>query len=337
MLKCAACNVTANSVCNFRTHLATKKHILNVERLERSQLIVDTTPIINMNNRSILEDKQETISKYTCKCCKKELSSNFNLKRHIKKCEKAQQLINNNAVNIIDNLLGGKIDKLLLESKQPINIVINNITNNTNNNTNTNTNNINNNVIQFQSTDDEYYNFWKGRKVNPVGFENTDMLKNKEIADRIHGGGLNAFVELIKAVYSHAQNHNVALFNRREKLVKYINSSGEIEITTLQKMLDLLVMNNIDVLDNFLDDKDIPIRKTYKNIIDKLKFIHEQDGDNPYLPKYLEALRLILLNISKSALDKITEFENVITNDVAELEKKNSLLVPRTDFRLVPS
>jgi len=101
-------------------------------------------------------------------------------------------------------------------------------------------------------------------------------------------------------------------------------------------MLDLLVMNNIDVLDKFLDDKDIPIRKTYQSIIEKLKLIHEQDGDNPYLPKYLEALRLILLNISKSALDKITEFETIIANDVEQLEKRNSLLVPRTDFRLAP-
>jgi len=104
----------------------------------------------------------------------------------------------------------------------------------------------------------------------------------------------------------------------------------------MQKMLDLLVMNNIDVLDKFLDDKDIPIRKTYQSIIDKLKYIHEQDGDNPYLPKYLEGLRLVLLNISKSALKNITEFENVITKNVDELQKKNSLSVPRTDFRLKP-
>jgi hypothetical protein len=232
-------------------------------------------------------------------------------------------------VDIIDNLLGGKVDKSLLDGKQPTNIVINNTNK-------TNTKNININVIQYQAPDDEYYAFWKAHKVNPVGFENTEMLKNKDIADRIHGCGLNAFFELINVLYSDTQNHNVSIYNQREKLVKYINSKGEVEITTMQKMLDLLVMNNIDVLDKFLDDKDIPIRKTYKNIIDKLKFIHEQDGDNPYLPRYLEGLRLVLLNISKSALKKIAEFENLITTDITELEKKNSLSVPRTDFRLKP-
>jgi len=61
------------------------------------------------------------------------------------------------------------------------------------------------------------------------------MLKQKDIADRIHGNGLNAFIELIKVVYADTQNHNVALYNKREKLVKYLNANGDVEITTFRK------------------------------------------------------------------------------------------------------
>ena len=90
-------------------------------------------------------------------------------------------------------------------------------------------------------------------------------------------------------------------------------------------------------MDKFLDDNTITIKKTYKNVIDKLKEIHQQDGDNPYFTKYLAALRLVLLNISKSALAKITEFENIITNDMTELEKVKGLSIPSTALRLAPS
>jgi hypothetical protein len=343
MFKCAVCDVSANSVCHFRTHLATKKHILNVEKHKQSQLIVDSSANKVDNTQSDnAVDIKEVESKYVCKCCNKVLSSKFNLKRHLKTCDEVRELLNNKKEDFINELvndvLNNKVDKSLLDGKQPINIVINNITNNNNtNNNNTNNTNNNVNVLQIQSPDDEYYQFWKERNINPVGFENLDMLSKTDIADRIHGSGLNAFMELIKVIYSNSQNHNVALYNKREKLVKYLNSNGEIEITTMQKMLDLLVQNNIDVLDKFLDDKDITIRKTYKSVIDKLKFIHEQDGDNPYFPKYVEALRLILLNISKSALEKIADFEQAITKDLNELEKMKNLTVPRTDLRLKPS
>ena len=339
MFKCIYCDTDVASPSHYKAHLATSKHkrnyilstnVINTQQ-DDSNMTNKLKHIIELNNTTQLPKKT-----FICKCCNKSLASKFSLDRHYRVCQSAQTLIKTNTIDIIDNLLDNKIDKSLLDGKQPINIVINNITNNNNtNNTNNNTNNVN--VLQIQSPDDEYYQFWKERNINPVGFENLDMLTKTDIADRIHGSGLNAFMELIKVIYSDSQNHNVALYNKREKLVKYLNSNGEIEITTMQKMLDLLVQNNIDVLDKFLDDKDITIRKTYKSVIDKLKFIHEQDGDNPYFPKYVEALRLILLNISKSALEKIADFEQAITKDLNEIEKIKNLTVPRTDLRLKPS
>lgn len=329
MFKCSVCDVTAKTICNFRTHLSTKKHILNVENVNQNAIIVLDNSNLNINISTQIQKL-----KFICKCCNKELSTKYNLKRHIDTCSEVKDHLERQQLNAINELVNdiqtnNNLDQVL-GGNQPINIVINNITNNTNNNLQVN-------VTQYKNSTDEYNDYWKLHNINPVGFENLDMLKNPEIANKIHGNGLNAFMGLVKAVYSDKTNHNMALVNQREKLVKFLNSKGEIEITTLNKMLDLLVQNNIDVLDKFLDDATIPIKQSYKTVIDRLKFIHEQDGDNPFFPKYVAALKIVLLNISKSALENMDEFENTISNDCEQMQKLKDLKIPSTELRLTTS
>jgi hypothetical protein len=325
----------------FKQHLLTKNHIANLTKQNKSNSDNQQTLIpINSNtvNEQLIETKQSKGPNYCCKYCSNSYYSNYNLKRHYETCKKfaeymateKKKLIRQNMIdNIVENI---KIHVPSIDTNdQPINIIINNnIVNNT----------LNGNLVVAISNsvdkEQEFYEFWNTVNVNPVGFEDTEMLSKQEIADKIHGGGLNAFIAYVRAVYSNKKNHNVGLFNKREKLVKYITANGDVEITTLNKMLDLLVMNNIDGLDVFLDRKDISIKKSYKNIIDKLKFIHEQDGENPYLEKYIKELYLIILNISRSALAKISELETTLTTTGNELALKQSgLVIPRTDYRTI--
>jgi len=346
MLSCAVCNISICSVYYFKQHLLTKNHIANLAKQSNpipANQLAKIQDNLNTNIEPLTENKQSKSPNYCCKYCSKNYYSNYNLKRHYDTCKKfadymateKQKLIRQNMIDNVEDSITHQsypIDT----SIQPINIIINNNITNNNNilNGNVNVALINNtNVVDKEA---EFYEFWKKNRVNPVGFENLDMLNNQAIADKIHGCGLNAFIAYIKEVYSNKDNHNVGLFNKRDKLVKYIAANGNVEITTLQKMLDMLVMNNIDGLDMFLDRKDISIRKSYKNIIDKLKFIHEQDGDNPYLEKYIKELYLIILNISQSALGKITELENALANTSNELAlAKSGLVIPRTDFRTI--
>ena len=67
-----------------------------------------------------------------------------------------------------------------------------------------------------------------------------------------------------------------------------------------------------------------------------INFIHEQDGDNPYIDKYIDALKLVILNISSSALENMTAIEKVITQDFTEMEKNGRLVVPRSELRVNP-
>jgi hypothetical protein len=342
MFNCDLCDVSSTSIGNFRKHLNTQKHKDAVEKKKLDvQLSVSTQivsiPIVRQTQLVNNDTSDQSLTKsHICKCCKKTYYSIYTLKRHYKICKNAQQLISENTMDIIDNLLDKTASN---EDKQNITIVINNNNNITNN---TNTNNINNNLNIELSQDDPdakyaaFYELWSRYNVNPFGYENFDMLDNQAVADRIHGSGLNAFMEFISVLYSDKKNHNVALYNQREKLIKYLNATGKVKITSLEKMLNDLVMNCIDGLDKFLDRKDISIKKSYKNIIDKLKFIHEQDGDNPYIDKYIDALKLVILNISSSALENMTAIEKVITQDFTEMEKNGRLVVPRSDLRVNP-
>jgi hypothetical protein len=339
MFTCCVCNIELSSVYKFKQHVLTKTHISKLSVKQHSLNEPNTVAISQLaqsTNNLVTTNVIKTPS--VCKYCDKKYSTIYNLKRHYDTCKPFIQFMENEKNKIINDISNGVCNTNnlsglpTLNNGTPINIVINNITNN-----NTLNGDLNISVTNTINKEDEFYEFWKHNKVNPVGFENTEMLNNQAIADKIHGNGLNAFMEYIKAVYSNTENHNVTIYNKRDKLVKYISANGNIEITTLNKILDMLVMNNIDGLDVFLDRKDISIKKSYKNIIDKLKFIHEQDGDNPYLETYIRELYLIILNISTSALTKITALEKALNNTSDELSMvKSKLVVPRTDFRTVP-
>jgi hypothetical protein len=342
MFPCSICDISISTVYKFKQHILTKSHIANLAKQSKpnqGNQLVQIQDTHGIGSQLTTENTNPNKTKYCCKYCSNSYYSNYNLKRHYDTCKQFIEYIEKEKqklirLNMIDNIINDVSNQTPQSDTSsiapPINIIINNnITNNTING------NVNVAICNTVDKEHEFYDFWKTNKVNPVGFENTDMLNNQAIADKIHGGGLNAFIEYIKVVYSNKENHNVGIYNKREKLVKYIAANGNVEITSLDKILDLLVMNNIDGLDVFLDRKDISIRQSYKNIIDRLKFIHEQDGENPYIEKYIRELHLILLNISQSALSKITALESALNDASDELAlKKSGLVVPKTDYRI---
>jgi len=124
MFKCIYCNTNVASPSHYKAHLSTNKHkkkyaiFMKVNDINQ----LPTEPDIQnqpIQNESTIVNKSNFIGK----CCGKSFASKFSLGRHYKRCEKAQQLINDNTIDIIDNLLDGKIDKSVLDSKQPINII----------------------------------------------------------------------------------------------------------------------------------------------------------------------------------------------------------------------
>jgi hypothetical protein len=118
MFACKLCNVIAKSVCNFRTHLATAKHIQNVEKHNSMLPKIDTTKDTTTNDliNDANKNSVSSTSKFACKNCNRELTSKYNLKRHFKTCQKTQSLLETINYNIVTNL-----------SKQNNKLVVNDI------------------------------------------------------------------------------------------------------------------------------------------------------------------------------------------------------------------
>jgi 2-phosphoglycerate kinase len=119
MFQCKLCNVTAKSVCNFRTHLSTAKHIQNAEKHNSIIPKLDTTNNANISTTTNTSNISSlNTSKFACKNCNKELTSKYNLKRHFKTCQKTQSLLETLNDNVLNNL-----------SKQNNKLIVNDIIN----------------------------------------------------------------------------------------------------------------------------------------------------------------------------------------------------------------
>jgi hypothetical protein len=348
MFDCVICKVNTSTVSNYRKHLISKTHISNLEALNitkdslsnaksheaNNSIIIPPSSVLDVptSDSQINQDNQLEIppnktSKNMCKCCNKSFASGFSLKRHIPKCSNVQILLSDvGNVSAIADYFKKSNDQ------QPSNVTII-----VNNNTINNTLNGDLNITVGNPSQDEIYdnfiNYWKIMGSNPFGFEDTKMLEDKNIYNDVHASGLKAYKAYIKHVYSNTANHNVALYNKREKLCKYLNSKGEISIVSLDSILIEMVMNNLDSLDAFLDRKDIPIKPQYKKMIDKLKEIHMLDGVNPYLKEYIAEMRIVLLNTSDSALKNIQKFHEGMEKYTLE-HGEQKIIVPSTDKRI---
>lgn len=322
--KCIICNVSLCSITSYRNHCSSNSHIKTLDIVRQQQL---------KKNKQSQANSQ--IESFNCNYCDKSYCSKGNLTRHKKTCVEFKSLKDKYIKNI-DKLIDSDLEINKFESyknklpqpSNPPNITINiqqNITNNTAN--------VVNNI---EITADEFFNdFWKQADIRPMGFEDLSGLDSQEIADKIHGFGLNCFVEFINQVYKNEVNHNIALFNKREKLVKYIHKSGEIKIDSLVSVMSAVLMNLIDYLDTYLERQDITIKPQFLAIIQKLKEIHMLE-ENPNLERYNTHLYNRLLNITTSSLKKMKNYDSKTAAELSDSLKKLTLTIPRTDSRTEP-
>jgi hypothetical protein len=236
------------------------------------------------------------VSKYNCAGCAKGFANKSNLNRHEKTCADAIEL----KEELFAKHKKGKHSSNRTKKGQPQ--LSGNITININidNSQNTNTNNTNNTQ-----------NIWNQVNMNPFGYEDISILQNKQVIDKIHGRGLNAFDELLNQIYSLPSNRNIAITNQRKNLAKYINANGEVKITDQEKLLNDLVMNNVDILDEFLAKTVSEIDPRYKRTIDLLMSQHDLE-DNPNISRYISFAYFLMLNITEDGLKNIGKFKKKV-------------------------
>lgn len=326
--KCVICDVNLCSLTSYRNHCSSKSHITEAS-------IVKKTTIVELPDNKHNE--------FNCKYCDKSYCNKSNLTRHKKKCQNFLNLKERYIKNIdilIDKDI--QINNSILESinptrpSKPNNNLQNNITINVQQNITNNIINAENITNNIEITPDEIFNnFWQESGVRPVGFEDLSGLDSQEIADKIHSFGVNCFVEFLTQIYKNTLNHNISLYNKREKLVKYIHKSGEVKIDTLVSVMSSVLMNLVDYLDTYLERNDIQIKPQYASNIKKLKEIHALE-DNPQLERYNTHLYNRILNFSNSGSQRIKEFEQKLKLELFEKLKELELNIPSTDSRTEP-
>lgn len=286
--------------------LALYKKQMAERRLQRQQLgqtdeqNTSATTTINVTPSELPSSKSE----YICGGCSKHYANKSNLNRHEKKCTEAIEL----KEELFAKHKNSSRKPRATQAAKPLgNITINiNIDNSINNNTN--------NTV----------NMWNQLNMNPFGFEDISILKNKQVIDKIHGRGMNAFDELLTQIYSLPSNRNVAITNQRKNLAKYINSNGEVRITDQESLLNDLVMNHVDILDEFLAKTVKEIDPRYKRTIDKLMEQHELE-DNPNITRYIGFAYFLMLNITEDSLKNIVKFKKTVDDYISKALPNESI------------
>ena len=122
MFDCTICDISISTVYKFKQHLLTKTHIAKIAKQSNpnpsNQIVLDNTKL------NLATPNQLPKPKFICKCCKKEVSSKFNLKRHIETCEEVkihlqnrqQDMINEFVNDIITDMSANKINAIQMPS-----------------------------------------------------------------------------------------------------------------------------------------------------------------------------------------------------------------------------
>jgi hypothetical protein len=266
---CEYCNVNCRSNYIFEKHIATKKHLKNV------QIATDTEPV----------DKLD----HTCTICNKTYTKYGHYTNHVAKCKRkiSSGLVSSGVpINAVSKVLA-TIDNNLSLTPHGSQQVGNNNTIVTNNNTQRAKNIHNGNRIH--NTQNIY--------ITPFGKEDISMIcdaKQREIIEHEK----RAFEFLLKELYAHKTNYNIFISDKRNGLVKYLNADNKLQVGQLNDMLGEMVENHKKILDDFIDKFSASFKGSVPDRLQELKDDHECGERDD---KYKKLSKRKLLEISEVA------------------------------------
>ena len=259
---CDYCNVDCKTRKAFDKHIVLSSHIYFV-KLKKENL-----------NHSSMNTKNIECADLKCSYCAKLYKHNTSLSRHITICPKKNNMLDVcNQFNIPLGIFKGLLHRLNTDPTSieflndsatcpPIQpIAINTVTNshnttNTTNNTNSN-NTTNNNIVMIM----------------PFGQEDLSMITD-EMRKNIITRGHCAYEHLLNEIYKHPQNHNVFYGNKRNKMVKYLDTDHKLRVKKEKEIIEDIVSTNVDRLDSFVDDHIESLDTKQKKYAGILKDIH---------------------------------------------------------------
>lgn len=285
---CDFCNVDCKTRKVFDKHIILPTHIqaVRTHKAELNSNIVNTVIPEHIDSSIVSPEqkKQEPIIMdhidNLCVYCNKNYKHDSSLFRHNTVCVARKELIHmcNKAIIPLEIFEGFlyklRVNPISLEflkikqdekATQPISIC--NTTNNTTN-TNTNTTHTNSHNNTNNTTNNNIV------MIMPFGQEDLSMITD-EMRKNIITRGHCAYEHLLNEIYKHPQNHNVFYGNKRNKMVKYLDTDHKLRVKKEKEIIEDIVSTNVDRLDSFVDDHIESLDTKQKKYAGILKDIHD--------------------------------------------------------------
>ena len=122
----------------------------------------------------------------------------------------------------------------------------------------------------------------------PFGQEDLSMISD-DIRKNIITRGYCAFGALLDEIYKYPQNNNIHLYDKRNGLVKYIDTNQNVKVTKLKTVIEDIVGNNFDRIDYFIDEHIDTVDSRLKKYVEKLRDAHtDREEKRKRKDKYAE-------------------------------------------------
>ena len=236
---CEICKYSTKIRNQLFRHQSTNKHITNMniinhKHMNENDTLISSSKITHFSSKITQFPSKTTTNsveilnhkKYTCNYCSKEYSRKDNLKRHLLKDCKEQNIIieENNQLNELIELQKLKIKDLVK-----------------------NGNTINSNNIQI--------NVDKSINLNYFGKENLEMITD-DVKKELIKGPFKMMSKLMKLVYfnkKYPENHTLKMVNKNKDVMKIHNKNGW-ELVDKKDTVEYILEDKNYEVDSFYDD-----------------------------------------------------------------------------------
>jgi len=145
-------------------------------------------------------------------------------------------------------------------------------------------------------------------KINPLGCENTDFLKKKDIIKIINRCYM-AIPDLIMKIHDRPENKNFFIPNFNKKDMAFLNKEHEIEYNDYDNICETIISKNIERLDSYFYKFETELTKHIK---ERMKTVMKENDNEELNEKYMKNIKYYLMNISKKNKIALTKFiENI--------------------------
>ena len=272
LYSCESCNYSTKYKADYKKHLKTKKHALNIQgySIENEVLGVKTQKDPAMTQKDPAKTQKDPVksNEFTCTYCDKSFSSFAHMRRHeIHRCK--------DNPNIIDKILESKNRRIkkLENDKEMLYKKISELISKVGDT------NIQNNIIINNYGDEDMTHI-------------TDTIKNELL--KIPYGAIPKLIESVHFNDEKPENKNILMPNKKENMLKVYHGDKWIYKNKNETIRDLIDSKYL-IIDNHYDEVKTDVSNGIQRTYTKFRKFYDE-GDEELLKELKKECDLVLLN-----------------------------------------